>query len=150
MVVIEAPDEETADELAIEAFDSSKPDEMDTECKSEIITPGQKLSQQGSEKHLFWHTHFDCWNDTEDCDMPTWEWDDDRAVTLCGKLMGDAARKTDCDDFRELYSPDEMYRGQVKLFEKVEELFISLGYDVYNSDTMLEVYSLPTPYETPT
>jgi hypothetical protein len=139
--IIEAPDQETAEERAIDAFNAAKNLDFDTDVDSNLITPGRKLDMQVlDEKRLFWYTHFDCWNDDEDCDKPMWKWDAAKAVDLAWRLMTRAAFETDCDDFLKLDRDTYLKLGQVQFFEKVAEIFISFGYDVYNSDTYFEVY----------
>ncbi len=83
--IIEAPDEDTAQERAIDAFNAAKNADFDTEVDSNPIPPGRLLDTQlEDEKRLFWYTHFDCWNDDEDSDKPMWRWDDPKPCNWRG------------------------------------------------------------------
>ena len=92
-----------------------------------------------------WYTHFDCWNDGDDADDGM-EWDigGPEARANVATLMEMAVQLTDDRRFTAL---NDYWRevettagGYGDFFNKVADLFIQNGYDVYISENMVEVY----------
>lgn len=91
-----------------------------------------------------YYSHFDCWCDDEEDDTTAWPLRGTKARRLVRALVREWTKGTKCDftDLEPLYLKSiNREWGQVPWFELVGARFVSLGYYVYLSDSMFEVYA---------
>lgn len=147
----EAKNEKQALSKAVDFFNQAKNLDIDTQTVN--VTPRFLEECQDDTSDLVAYTHFDCWGPKgggHDDVTELWEWNSPQSCSLVKKLAKQWNKlqlerhipEEKRFDFLKFANDNYLMLGQEPYFLECGKKFIELGFSVYNSDSMFEVYAL--------